>query len=135
MNLQIIKYQAVKIELESLLQEEENISSNSSEKTMDLSYTTLFPENDKTTFNISFNINLTHPNELKLSAVFVAWFKTSDAIDDTFKKSDFPNINAPAIAYPFLRSLISTITLNAGYVPVMLPSINFVGMHKAKQTT
>lgn len=50
---------------------------------------------------------------------------TEGKVDDAFKTSHFPKVNAPAIAFPFLRAMISTITLQAGLRPVMLPSINF----------
>lgn len=48
-----------------------------------------------------------------------------DKITEEFKLSSFPKVNAPAIAFPYLRSFISIVTLQAGYDPVMLPSINF----------
>ena len=50
---------------------------------------------------------------------------TEGSVNEEFKNSHFPKVNAPAIAFPFLRAMISTITLQAGLRPVMLPSINF----------
>ena len=47
------------------------------------------------------------------------------SVDDDFKNSHFPKVNAPAIAFPFLRAMVSNITLQAGLRPVMLPSVNF----------
>lgn len=46
-------------------------------------------------------------------------------IDEEFKKSSFPKINAPAIAFPYLRAAIANMTLQAGLPPLMLPSFNF----------
>jgi preprotein translocase subunit secB len=60
-----------------------------------------------------------------LEIEFVAIFGTSEAIDDNFKKSTFVKINSPAIAFPYLRSFISTLTLNAGLPPLILPAYNF----------
>jgi preprotein translocase subunit secB len=60
-----------------------------------------------------------------LKIEFVAIFGTSEAIDDNFKKSTFVKINSPAIAFPYLRSFISTLTLNAGLPPLILPAYNF----------
>ena len=60
-----------------------------------------------------------------LKIEFVAIFGTSEAIDDSFKKSTFVKINSPAIAFPYLRSFISTLTLNAGLPPLILPAYNF----------
>jgi preprotein translocase subunit SecB len=55
-------------------------------------------------------------------------FNTNLSVDEEFKSSSFPYVNAPAIAYPYLRAFISNLTLNAGFAPVMLPSLNFVAM-------
>jgi len=83
-------------------------------------------------FAVVFKINLIHSNEFELKAEYIAWFKTSEPITDEFKKSSFPKVNAPAIAFPFLRSFISTVTLNAGYSPALLPSVNFVNFKNKK---
>lgn len=66
----------------------------------------------------------------KLDLDFVAEFETDNDIDDEFKSSQFPVVNAPAIAYPFLRAFVSNFTLNAGFEPVILPTINFQAMAK-----
>lgn len=61
---------------------------------------------------------------MNLEAVFV--FSMDDEIDEAFKVSNFPKINAPAIAFPYIRAFISNLTLQSGFDPVILPSINFV---------
>lgn len=53
-------------------------------------------------------------------------FSTDCEITDDLKNSDFIKINAAAIAYPFLRSFVANLTLQAGYPSVILPTINFV---------
>lgn len=53
-------------------------------------------------------------------------FEADEAITDDFKSSTFPTVNAPAIAFPYLRSFLSILTMQAGYQPIMLPSVNFV---------
>lgn len=55
-------------------------------------------------------------------------FDVDGVVNEEFKAGNFAFVNAPAIAYPFLRAFISNLALNAGYSPVMLPSINFVAM-------
>ncbi|WP_222708016.1 protein-export chaperone SecB [Algibacter pacificus] len=60
-------------------------------------------------------------------------FKLDKDISEEFKLSDFPKINAPAIAFPYLRAYISNLTLQSGFEPVMLPSINFVNLAKEKE--
>ena len=57
-------------------------------------------------------------------------FGLDEDITEEFKVSDFPKINAPAIAFPYLRAFISNVTLQSGFNPVMLPSINFVEFAK-----
>ena len=72
-------------------------------------------------------------NELfTLNIIFGAVFGTSETIDEDFKESDFVKINSPAIAFPFLRSFISNLTLNAGLSPFILPAYNFA---KIKEET
>ena len=72
-------------------------------------------------------------NELfTLNVIFGAVFGTSESIDEDFKESDFVKINSPAIAFPFLRSFISNLTLNAGLSPFILPAYNFA---KIKEET
>lgn len=60
-----------------------------------------------------------------LDLEYISFFKADTALTEEFKASPIPSVNAPAIAYPFLRSFVSTLTLNAGYSPVVLPTVNF----------
>ena len=60
-----------------------------------------------------------------LEIEFVAVFGTSEIIDESFKESIFVKSSSPAIAFPYLRSFISTLTLNAGLPPFILPAYNF----------
>jgi preprotein translocase subunit SecB len=76
-------------------------------------------------FGIIFKIEI-RDKEFDLYVEFVYNFEADSEITDEFKNSNFPKINAPAIAFPFLRAFISNFTLQAGYEPVILPSINFV---------
>ena len=78
-------------------------------------------------FAVTFKLNLENKTKtfrLKLTAV--AHFSTQEVIDDDFKNSSFINVNAPAIAFPYIRTFVSNLTLNSGYDPVVLPSFNFV---------
>lgn len=84
-------------------------------------------------FYIIFTFEIEHPKDFKLTAKYVSIFKTSDKIDDKFRASEFTTINAPAIAFPFLRSFVATITLNSGFTPAILPSINFMDFKNKKQ--
>lgn len=89
----------------------------------------VFPENEKKQFVIIFDIDLKDKDfDLVFQVAFV--FSTEDEINEDFKFSDFPKINAPAIAFPFIRAYISNLTLQSGFEPVILPSINFVKLAK-----
>lgn len=65
--------------------------------------------------NSLFNLNLQ----------FVAVFGTEEAIDEEFKTSELVKINSLAIAFPFMRSFISTFTINSGIPSFILPAYNF----------
>ncbi|ANZ09603.1 protein-export chaperone SecB [Vibrio parahaemolyticus] len=92
-----------------------------------------FSEQSDDSFQIIFDIQLnvekagartdvpSHLFDLK----YVAVFELDEPITEEFIEGLFPKVNAPAIAYPYMRAFISTTLLNAGYDPVMLPSVNF----------
>ncbi len=106
--------------------ESEYLNDNLTEElNMNLSYTTVFSKENINTFIIEFELNLFHETN-KFTARFkmIALFETKEPINEAFEGSPFVNTNAPAIAFPFLRSFVSTITLNAGFKSVILPSIN-----------
>lgn len=84
-----------------------------------------FPAEEKNKFSVFFDASIADSHfDLSLKAFFI--FNTDSPVDEHFKISDFPKINAPAIAFPYLRAYISNLTLQSGYEPVILPSINFV---------
>jgi preprotein translocase subunit SecB len=64
----------------------------------------------------------------KLSVTMVGRFNVNGEFD--FDTSDFLNINAPAIIYPYIRQHVRTLSLESGMVkPIILPVINFVAFH------
>lgn len=99
------------------------------ENLFDLKTSQSFPEDDKKVFNLFFEVEI-KDTDFDMSIEMVAVFGLDEDITEEFKVSDFPKINAPAIAFPYLRALISNITLQSGFRPVMLPSINFVEFAK-----
>lgn len=101
-------------------------SSEQKELDMDVSYKILFSKKKKNTFVVKFDLEL-HSKEdekFKSKLVMAAIFETEQDMDDDFKKSDFVQLNAPAIAFPYLRSFVTTVTTLAGYKPIILPTIN-----------
>lgn len=77
-------------------------------------------------FDINFDLTLENEaKNFRITLKAVAHFATDEAIDEAFKTSHFPRVNAPAIAYPFIRAFVSNFVLQSGYHPVILPTINF----------
>lgn len=113
------------------IENEENRSED--DKSFDLSHQAIFLEDDNRAFVNSFKLHLKHPGEFILDIEYLSWFHTSKDIDEDFKKSHFVGINAPAIAYPYLRSFVSTITLLSGYPAAILPTINFIHLQTEEQ--
>jgi len=100
--------------------------------TVSLQVSVSYSDNDNKAFLVSLNLSVKSEQGFTLAVVFDAIFNCDDEIDDDFKKGHFPAINAPAIAYPYLRSLISTITVNAGYASVIIPTVNFKALNDQK---
>jgi len=95
------------------------------DKVFDLDIADLYSEDEKKSFFIKFDILLINAKKYQLAIKYFALFKTYEDITEEFKNSHFTKINAPAIAFPFLRSFLSTFSINAGIEPILLPSINF----------
>lgn len=95
------------------------------ENTFDLRFRKLFTTKSKHSFKIVFYLTINDKKfNLDIEALFN--FTTDEEITEEFKLSNFPKINAPAIAFPYLRAFVSNLTLQSGVTPAMLPSINFV---------
>ena len=93
----------------------------------------MFSDEKKNDFAISFDLLLKNKSkEFKLKLTAIAHFSTSDEIDSDFRQSPFIEVNAPAIAFPYVRTFISNLTLNSGYDPIVLPAFNFVQLAEAK---
>lgn len=100
------------------------------EDSFDLKTSQTFSEEEKRKFNLFFEINVKDRDfDFDIKMLFI--FELDVDITEEFKVSDFPKINAPAIAFPYLRAFISNVTLQSGFNPIMLPSINFVEFAKS----
>lgn len=91
-------------------------------------------EDNKNRFAIIFDIKLSDKDNIfNLSLKATAHFETDKPIEPDFKDSPFAKINAPAIAFPYIRTFISNLTLNSGFNPIILPSFNFVRLAEDKK--
>jgi preprotein translocase subunit SecB len=89
------------------------------------------PDNSAHGFFVRFNISLFQKEEdYLLNVVYTSFFTSNQTIDEEFFNSTFAKANAPSIAFPYLRAYISNITMQSGYKPLMLQSINFVELSK-----
>jgi len=87
-------------------------------------------EKDENKFFVIFQVSLADKRKsFKFKAKATAHFETNERLTSDFVNSPFARINAPAIAFPYIRVFISNFTLS-GYHPVMLPAFNFVEMAK-----
>jgi preprotein translocase subunit SecB len=54
-------------------------------------------------------------------------------VTDEVLKKPFIQVNAPAIAYPFLRAFVSTLCVTAGCGGVIIPPINFQAIYDRRR--
>ena len=92
----------------------------------ELAFNVSFSQENDRLFIITFKATiLSSSGDYTLSIEFASFFEADQPLTDEFKNYPIPSVNAPAIAYPYFRALISTLTLNAGYEPIIIPTINF----------
>ena len=119
MKLMLKDYKVVNLNFEIL--SEQNI-----EDQFNLKVGQMFSEEEKEkSFGIGFIVEIMN-NSYKIKLEMRFFFESDEIIDDNFKKSSFPKVNAPAIAFPYLRAYISNLTMQSGFTPLLLPSINFI---------
>lgn len=101
-----------------------------------LSFVNGYSDEDECSFVVRFSLGISSREEgFALELEYVGFFSTDELISDEFKESHFPLINAPAIAYPFLRSFINTVTVNSNLNPVILPTVNFQELVRKQKET
>jgi preprotein translocase subunit SecB len=119
MNIQFVGSKVAKLSLSEL-------DKNTELDGMEFSVGTAFTKDISNNFVIDFNLKLKIEKNHVLIIQYVSQFETSEDIKDKDQKSHFFSVNAPAIAYPFLRAYVSNFLLSSGYEPLILPTINFV---------
>jgi len=92
----------------------------------------IFLEDSSKDFILKFHLEVKTEETSFFELEFISKFTCEDEITKEFKESHFPVVNAPAIAYPFLRAFVSNFFVNAGYYPILLPTYNFVKFKKSK---
>lgn len=100
---------------------------------LDISFSNIFNENNKREFNLIFEIKIVHKDKKVFNLKYSSKFVTNIDITEDFKNSHFPIVNAPAIAFPFVRAYISTLMTLSGYDSLILPTINFSEAYEQQQ--
>lgn len=119
MNIQLKSWEVKNLNIETTK------DSNDTKQTFRFSCGNGLSASNRNEFFVGFKVMLTDPKfRLKVEMHFS--FETDEPVTEEFKKSSFLKINAPAIAFPYLRSYISTLTMLSGFDTVVLPSVNFV---------
>lgn len=125
MRLQLKYYRVVKLELEMIPCNSESYDKDVPDFSMQIGNT--FPDDNKREFWIGFRINVQRPN-VKIFLEMDFCFDADEDISSEFMQGDFVKVNAPAIAFPYIRAFLSNLTMQSGYETVLLPSINFVSL-------
>lgn len=89
-------------------------------------------EKESNSFSVGFKLKIDDKVfDLLIEAIF-NFEIIGKKITEEFKLSSFPKVNAPAIAFPYLRAFVSNLTLQSGLETVILPSINFIKLGNDK---
>lgn len=103
------------------------------EDNVSVNYQTLFSQESDREFVVIFKIALYAKDGTEIHLDYAGFFEAEEAITQDFMDSNFPVVNAPAILYPYIRSFISTLTMNAGMPAVILPTVNFQALTDQKR--
>lgn len=119
MKLKLKDYRVVNLDMSALAGQSTDSAG------FDLQIGHFYPTESDNTFGVGFKVDMTQ-YDYKLHLEMRFFFESSEPISEEFKNSSFPTVNAPAIAFPYLRSYLSILTMQSGYAPIMIPSVNFV---------
>lgn len=103
------------------------------EDDLSVQFLTAFSKEHNNQFHVKFDVTVASTRGYSLHIEFMAYFETTEPMTEEFRQSHLPTVNATAIAYTYLRSMISTIILNAGYTPIILPTVNFQAVIREQQ--
>jgi preprotein translocase subunit SecB len=75
-------------------------------------------------FGVSIKENVEEKTVLFIKVIFQGEFRYENNEEINLDMESFLNSNAPAIIYPFIRSHISNLTIQAGMPAIVLPILN-----------
>jgi preprotein translocase subunit SecB len=92
----------------------------------ELRYSPIYREDRDQEFAVIFDLVQPLKPDSVLKMQFITVFQTSAVMDEVFRNSHFPRVNAPAVGYPYLRAFVSQFAVLAGCEPFTMPIRNFV---------
>jgi preprotein translocase subunit SecB len=110
-----LKFHGVDFPVINLNSEIPFLHSEESVINIDITPKVFYPKEDPNHFKIIQEVKLSSDKHFNLFILAVGTFELNTGLDEKVKKS-FININAPAIMFPYVRSFISTLTINLGNV-------------------
>lgn len=126
MKIKLIDYKVVNLSLNA---PENGLNRELASNDLKLEVGQFYPDDENQIFGIGFKVALSQEC-YSINVEMRFFFRADSIITDEFKNGPFPSINAPAIAFPYLRCFLSILTMQAGYPSVMIPSVNFVEFAK-----
>lgn len=100
-----------------------------------LRYSPAYHDDRPREFAVIFDLKLPLETTTQLTISYLAIFETAADITEEFKNSHFPRVNAPAVAYPYLRAFVGQFSVLAGFDLHTLPIRNFVKAAAPAATT
>ena len=84
------------------------------------------------TFKLFLNVKVINSlKELLIEIKTESTFQFSDNLPNLMK---FFTINAPAIIFPYIRSFISSLSVQSGHKPIIIPTLNLSGLAKVLES-
>lgn len=120
-NFKFLGYRVSKVECAI----EDNYGQTGEKLSQDIEIVNNLSEHDKRFVEIVFNLSLkTESESFKFFIQIKGGFQADPEMDEELFKILYLQ-NAPAILYPFARSIVTTYTAQANIPPIILPSMNF----------
>ncbi len=92
---------------------------------LDVQHVTHVSNENKNDFACDFIVTISNvENKFNLQVQAFSHFKIEGEVTDIVYKN-YTTVNAPAIAYPYLRAFISNMVIQTGMKPIILPPLNF----------
>lgn len=80
-------------------------------------------KSDSSDAEVILTVDLNDQNDnFSLHLIVVGYFEAYGMAEE--ERNKFIALNAPAILFPYVRAYVSTMTAQAGIIPIVLPTIN-----------